>query len=79
MRLGELHTYSTWGTPTTATHNSIPDLGFRFTYVGAHDVQWDDAFGLGLLYMHARHYSPSLGRFLQPDPSRLDVNVAGSR
>jgi RHS repeat-associated protein len=72
LTLANSYTYSTWGTPSTATHNSIPDLGFRFLYVGAHDVQWDDAFGLGLLYMHARHYSPSLGRFLQPDPSRLD-------
>jgi hypothetical protein len=25
--------------------------------------------------MHARHYSPSLGRFLQPDPSRLDAQL----
>jgi RHS repeat-associated protein len=75
LTLANSYTYSTWGTPTTATHNSIPDLGFRFTYVGAHDVQWDDAFGLGLLYMHARHYSPSLGRFLQPDPSRLDEQL----
>jgi RHS repeat-associated protein len=38
-------------------------------------VQWDDAFGLGLTYMHARTYSPTLGRFLQPDPSRLDAQL----
>jgi RHS repeat-associated protein len=75
LTLANSYTYSTWGTPTTSTHNSIPDLGFRFLYVGAHDVQWDDAFGLGLHYMHARHYSPSLGRFLQPDPSRLDAQL----
>lgn len=75
LTLANSYTYSTWGTPTTATHNSIGDLGFRFLYVGAHDVQWDDTFGLGLLYMHARHYSPSLGRFLQPDPSRLDEQL----
>ena len=41
----------------------------------AADVQWDAAYGLDLLYMHARHYSPSLGRFLQPDPSRLDAQL----
>jgi RHS repeat-associated protein len=75
LTLANSYTYGTWGTPTTATHNSIPDLGFRFLYVGAWDVQWDDAFGLGLLYMHARHYSPALGRFLQPDPSRLDEQL----
>jgi len=40
-------------------------------------VQWDDAFGLGLHYMHARHYSPALGRFLQPDPARADPNHFG--
>lgn len=75
LTLANSYTYSTWGTPTTATHNGIADLGFRFLYVGAHDVQWDDAYGLGLHYMHARHYSPSLGRFLQPDPSRLDERL----
>lgn len=25
--------------------------------------------------MHARHYSPSLGRLLQPDPSRQDAQL----
>ena len=25
--------------------------------------------------MHARHYSPSLGRFLQPDPDRSEANL----
>ncbi len=67
--------FSTWGQPTAATHNSIGDLGFRFLYVGAADVQLDNAFGLGLTYMHARHYSSALGRFLQPDPSRLDEHL----
>lgn len=38
-------------------------------------MQWDDAFGLGLIYMHARHYSPAVGRFLQPDPSAEEVNA----
>jgi RHS repeat-associated protein len=73
LTLANSYTYSTWGSPTTATHNGIADLGFRFLYVGAHDVQWDAE--LGLHYMHARHYSPTLGRFLQPDPSRLDAQL----
>ncbi|MBA2372671.1 MAG: RHS repeat-associated core domain-containing protein [Chloroflexi bacterium] len=49
------------------------DLAFRFLYVGEFDVQWDA--GLGLIYMHARHYSPVLGRFLQPDPDRTETNL----
>jgi RHS repeat-associated protein len=75
LTLANSYTYTTWGTPTTATHNSIADLGFRFLYVGTADVQWDGAYGLDLLYMHARSYSPSLGRFLQPDPSRSDPGL----
>jgi len=75
LTLANSYTYGTWGKPTTATHNSIADLGFRFLYVGAADVHWDSAYGLDLLYMHARHYSPSLGRFLQPDPSRHEANL----
>ena len=68
LTLANSYRYETWGRPTTTTHNGIPDLGFRFLYVGEFDVQWDNELGLGLLYMHARHYSPALGRFLQPDP-----------
>ena len=75
LTLANSYTYSTWGTPTTSTHNSIPDLGFRFLYVGQHDVQGDNAYGLGLLYMHARHYSPLSGRFLQPDPTAQEANL----
>jgi hypothetical protein len=40
LTLANSYTYSTWGSPTTATHNGIADLGFRFLYVGAHDVQY---------------------------------------
>ncbi len=74
LTLANSYTYTTWGTPTTAAHNGIPDLGFRFLYVGQHDVQWDSIHGLSLHYMHARHYSPNLGRFLQPDSSRSESN-----
>ena len=73
LTLANSFTYGTWGEPTTSTHNSITDLGFRFLYVGMWDVQWDA--DLGLHYMHARHYSPDLGRFLQRDPSRLDTQL----
>ena len=38
-------------------------------------MQWDDQLGLGLVYMHARHYSPALGRFVQPDPDRSEANL----
>ena len=33
------------------------------------------ALRLGLLYMHARHYAPTLGRFLQPDPDGSEDNL----
>ena len=68
-------TYSTWGTPTVTAQSGYGALGFRYLYVGRFDVQWDDFASAGLHYMHARHYSPEFGRFLQPDPSRLDLNL----
>jgi RHS repeat-associated protein len=77
LTLANSYTYSTWGAPTTATHNGISDLGLRFLYVGQYGVTWDNQFGLGLHYMQARHYAPALGRFLQPDPSRLEDNHYG--
>ncbi|MDH4283314.1 MAG: hypothetical protein OEV36_11720, partial [Myxococcales bacterium] len=39
LTLANSYTYGTWGAPTTSTHNSIGDLGFRYLYVGAYDVQ----------------------------------------
>jgi RHS repeat-associated protein len=77
LTLANSYTYSTWGAPTTATHNAYPDLGYRYLYVGAQGVAWDNALGLGLLHMGARHYCPTLGRFLQPDPSALETNLYG--
>jgi RHS repeat-associated protein len=68
-------TYSTWGTPAVTTHNGYASLGFRYLYVGRFDVQWDDFASAGLLYMHARHYHPEFGRFLQPDPSAQETNL----
>ena len=70
VTLANSFVYSTWGTPSTTIAAPFSDLAFRYLYVGAADVQWDNAFGLGLLYMHARHYAPALGRFLQPDGQR---------
>ena len=69
--------YDTWGRPTTSTHNGIADLGFRYLWVGAADAQWDNQLAACLLYMHARSYHPSLGRFLQPDPARADASLYG--
>jgi len=74
LTLANSYTYSTWGTATTTVAAGFGDLGFRYLYVGASDVEWDNSFGLGLLYMHARHYSPLIGRFLQPDPTGSDTN-----
>ena len=68
-------TYDTWGRPTVTSANGIPDLGWSRLYVGRSDVWWDNAFGAGLLYMHARSYSPTLGRFLQPDPIAAEGNL----
>ena len=71
--------YSTWGTPTITAQPGYGSLGFRYLYVGRFDVQWDDttAAPAGLLYMHARHYSPEFGRFLQPDPAAAEANLFG--
>jgi RHS repeat-associated protein len=69
--------YGTWGIPTVTAHNGHPDHRLRYRYVGRFGVA-DDTTGLvatGLLYLHARHYSPELGRFLQPDPARAETNM----
>jgi RHS repeat-associated protein len=77
LTLANSYTYDSWGTPTTTVASGFADLGLRFLYVGAHDVQWDDFSGVSLYYMHARHYSPAIGRFLQPDPARAEANQYG--
>jgi RHS repeat-associated protein len=75
LTLANSVTYTTWGRPSIATHNGHGDLGFRFLYVGEFGVAWDDMLGLDLHHMGARHYSPALGRFLQPDPDRSEANL----
>jgi RHS repeat-associated protein len=75
LTLANSYTYTTWGAPTTTAAAGFSDLGFRYLYVGEYDVQWDNPYNLGLVYMHARHYSPALGRFLQPDPDASEANL----
>jgi RHS repeat-associated protein len=74
LTLANTYAYSTWGQPTTTTHNGIGDLGFRYLYVGQFGVAWDGFQGVNLHFMGSRVYSPTLGRFIQPDPSRLESN-----
>jgi RHS repeat-associated protein len=52
-------------------------LGFRYLYVGSYGVAWDGFAAANLQHMGARTYSPSLGRFLQPDPSDAEANLYG--
>ena len=75
LTLANSFTYSTWGQPSVSTHNGYADLGFRYLYVGRYGGAWDSALGIGLVQLGARHYSPALGRFLQPDPSAADANL----
>lgn len=70
-------TYSTWGDPAVTSVGTFGNLGFRYLYVGKFDVQSDDFAKASLLYMHARHYSPEFGRFLQPDPASSEANLYG--
>jgi RHS repeat-associated protein len=72
LEVANSYTYGTWGEPTTHIHGTYGDLGFRFLYVGREGVQWDAEAGLYL--MGFRHYSPRLGRFIQPDPAAAEEN-----
>jgi RHS repeat-associated protein len=75
LTLANSYIYSSWGQPTTATHNGYGDLHFRYLYVGRYGVTTDGFAGANLLLMGARHYSAALGRFLQPDPSAAEANL----
>ena len=55
LTLANSYTTTTFGTPTTTTHNGYADLAFRYLYVGRHGVAWDGALGLELAHMGARH------------------------
>ena len=59
---------SDWGRPPRTCASATSTSGRRAW-------PWDDLAGLGLLHMGARHYSPALGRFLQPDPSAAEANL----
>jgi hypothetical protein len=62
LTLANSYTYTSWGTPTTITHNGIGNLGFRYLYVGKYGVAWDGFASANLLHMGARHYSAALLR-----------------
>lgn len=54
--------YDVFGQPNTTSA-----LGNRFMFTGReYDKQW----GIGLYYYRARYYKPSIGRFLQTDPTK---------
>jgi RHS repeat-associated protein len=75
LTIANVFSYSSWGDVATSTQNGVGDLGFRYGYNGIGDVVRDGAFSLGLLYMHSREYSPSLGQFLAPDKARGDPGL----
>jgi RHS repeat-associated protein len=77
LTLANSYTYDTWGKPTTTLAGSFADLGFRYLYVGGSGVEWDNGLSVGLIYMHARHYVPAFGRFLEPDPAAPGGNLYG--
>ncbi len=58
----QINTYSPWG---ELASGSLSDISIGFT------GQFYDP-DTGLYYFKARHYSPGLGRFLQPDPIGYD-------
>jgi len=62
----ESYTYGAFGTP-----NGVSAFGNRFMYTGR---EW--IAPLGLYDYRNRIYSPSLGRFLQTDPIRLEAGDA---
>jgi RHS repeat-associated protein len=59
----ETYTYGEFGTPSGGTSATYSFAGYRY------DPE------TGLYYLHARGYSPQLGRFLQTDP----IGFAGGR
>ncbi|HUT18233.1 MAG TPA: RHS repeat-associated core domain-containing protein, partial [Anaerolineae bacterium] len=60
--LVQAYEYDAWGIPTIY----VPDSAIKNTYTFT-GREWDAS--LGLYYYRARHYDPSLGRFLQTDPA----------
>ncbi|HRV74939.1 MAG TPA: RHS repeat-associated core domain-containing protein [Caldisericia bacterium] len=56
------YSYDVWGVPTATNPNSLPN---PFLYQGAYGNIWDSE--IELYYMNARHYDPSIGRFITQD------------
>jgi RHS repeat-associated protein len=60
--------YSAWGTPTLTPADST-----RLRFAGEYWIP-----ELGLTYLRARFYDPSVGRFLTPDPRAPETNAPGT-
>jgi len=59
--LAQAYEYDAWGIATIYDPESAIENPYLYT-----GRRWDAA--IGLYYYRARHYAPTLGRFLQPDP-----------
>ena len=60
-----------WGVELASSFDNVPG-GFDFGFVGGYGCRKDAS--TGLIYMRARHYDPTLQRFISRDPLR---NTAG--
>ena len=75
--LAQAYEYDAWGNATIYDPESAIENPYLYT-----GRRWDAA--IGLYYYRARHYAPTLGRFLQPDPigygdgTNLYVYVSGT-
>jgi len=75
--LAQAYEYDAWGIATIYDPESAIENPYLYT-----GRRWDAA--ISLYYYRARHYAPTLGRFLQPDPigygdgTNLYVYVAGT-
>ncbi|HEV7973826.1 PA14 domain-containing protein [Amycolatopsis sp.] len=74
-QVGDLHIYSPYGEPLTATGTVNPDNvpdnqpgNMDYGWLGQHQRPYEHAGSLALVQMGARPYSPLLGRFLSVDP-----------
>ncbi|HOO97893.1 MAG TPA: RHS repeat-associated core domain-containing protein [Caldisericia bacterium] len=56
------YSYDVWGVPTVTNTGGLPN---PFLYQGAYGNIWDSE--IELYYMNARHYDPSIGRFITQD------------
>lgn len=61
------YSYEAWGNPVSAPGLLVSENTFAFT-----GQQWEE--GTNLLYLRARYYDPTIGRFLTKDPFAGSVN-----